>query len=76
MIGVIKVVAAFHFLLNPGQYGHPSWKWLYHTSTRCDARFAAGFGEAFKRIQSDEEFQYVLVNGETFVWPKSSQSIP
>jgi FkbM family methyltransferase len=72
MIEVKKLTAALHFLLNPRQYGNPSLKWLYNTSTRCDARFGARFGEAFKQIQSDEEFQYVCINGEPFVWPKAS----
>jgi FkbM family methyltransferase len=72
MIDVTKVAAAFQFLLNPGRYGNPSLKWLFHTSSRCDARFEARFGEAFKRIRSDAEFQYTVINGETFVWPKSS----
>jgi FkbM family methyltransferase len=72
MIDVRKLAAAFHFLLNPGRYGHPSLKWLFDTSSRCDARFEARFGEAFKRIRSDTEFQYVDIDGEPFVWPKSS----
>jgi FkbM family methyltransferase len=72
MIDVRKVAAAFQFLLNRGRYGNPSLKWLFHTSSQCDARFEARFGEAFKRIRSDADFQYAVVNGETFVWPKSS----
>jgi FkbM family methyltransferase len=72
MIDVRKIAAAFHFLLNPGRYGDPSLKWLFDTSSRCDGRFEARFGEAFKRIRLDEEFQCVVINGETFVWPNSS----
>jgi FkbM family methyltransferase len=72
MINARKIVAAFHFLLNPGRYGNPSLKWLFHTSSRCDARFEARFGEAFKQIPSDAEFLYVVINRETFVWPKST----
>jgi hypothetical protein len=72
MIDITKVAAAFRFLLNPGRHDNPSLKWLFHTSSRCDARFEARFREAFKQVRSDSEFQYVVVNGETFVWPKSS----
>lgn len=72
MIDITKVAAAFQILLNRGRYGNPSLKWLFYTSSRCDARFEARYGEAFKRIRSDAEFQYVVINGETFVWPKSS----
>jgi hypothetical protein len=72
MIDVPKLAAAFQFLLNPRRCGRPNLKWLFSTATRCGARFDARFREAFEQIQSDGEFQYVVINGETFVWPKSS----
>ncbi len=76
MIDGARLAATVQFLFNADQYGNPSLKWLYHTSSRCDARFEARFGEAFNRVQSDGEFQYVVINGETFVWPKSSPIDP
>jgi FkbM family methyltransferase len=72
MIDGARLAATVRFLFNAKQYGNPNLKWLYHTSSRCDARFEAQFGEAFNRVQSDGEFQYVVINGETFVWPNSS----
>ena len=72
MIDGARLAATVRYLLNAKQNGNPSLKWLYHTSSRCDARFEARFGEAFNRVQSDGEFQYVVINGETFVWPNSS----
>jgi FkbM family methyltransferase len=69
---VQKLRAIWPVFAKWNRYGRPSFGWLLHTSSKCDRLFALKHASSFHNVVVDEEFQYVTIDQQVFVWPKNA----
>jgi FkbM family methyltransferase len=69
---VQKIRAIWPIFAEWNNYGRPSFGWLLRTSSKYDRRFALRHASSFDNVTADEEFQYVTIDHQIFVWPKNA----
>jgi FkbM family methyltransferase len=67
-----KLLAIWPVCAKWNAYGRPSIVWVFRTSKKCDLRFALRHAWSFQNVATDENFQYVTIDKQTFVWPKGA----